>query len=157
MGAIVNSCSEPEIVDLTFRIVVFKRKQKGVPEAEFRVGKIPILIFWMLNSISLRFFRAHPIPGRFSRIWANLAQQRYFQLLTILLYLSLVYSNSKGHFSLFYPTPEKFRDTRFSLIFAILAHLRVKTAKMRLFDQNSFTYFNPLYCLFSPTFQAIKG
>ena len=44
-----------------------------VKEPKSTVGKIPFLVFWMLNSISLRFFPAHPNSGRNLEIWRNLA------------------------------------------------------------------------------------
>ena len=59
---------EPETADFVIKSAVCERKSNPVFKPEYRVGKLPILIFWMLNSISLRFFPPHPNSVRNPRI-----------------------------------------------------------------------------------------
>ena len=46
--------------DFEIQGLVFERKSGVVFKPEFAIGKLPILIFWDLNSISLRFSEPHP-------------------------------------------------------------------------------------------------
>lgn len=69
--------------DFEIQGLVFERKSGVVFKPEFAVGKLPILIFWDLNSISLRFSAPHPNLMRNIEIWTILGHLRCFHYLSI--------------------------------------------------------------------------
>lgn len=67
----------------------------------------------MLNSISLRYFPAHPTTGQISEIWAILVNYSICKFLTIFFYLSVFYLDIAGRFRAYFIDAEKWENTHF--------------------------------------------
>ena len=111
----------------------------------------------MLNSISLRYFPAHPTTGQISEIWAILANCCICKFLTTFFYLSLLYLDIVGQFLGHFIDAEKWKNTHFRPIWPFLGIWEQKTGKKRLFDQFMGRVVSHEKYMFYPTLQAIKG
>ena len=125
-------------------------------KGELPVGKIPFLVFWLLNSISLRFFPGHPKSGRNSIFWAILAWQVTCYLLTSYTINTTLSSFFIDRLSrVFYPL-EKLILWHFWAFWPWNGPIEQKTAKMWHFDQFSVPVPASRSRPISPTLQALS-
>jgi hypothetical protein len=135
---------------------VLNRKRTSILNPEYRVGKIPTFDFLALNSISLRYFPAHPKSGRNTRFIRILARSSTCNSLT-----NYHFNRTFGEFLteilgviLRMQKSKKWPKNRSNDSF------RPKTIK-----NGQKATFRPIYCQpinppktpFSPTFQAFKA
>lgn len=136
---------------------ILKRKPTTVFKAEFGVGKIPFLLFWMLNSISLRFFSRPPKAALFFKFCSILAKSSICQILTKALCLWAFCGANHKVFSGVFDALEKSKNGLFLVYILIWVIFRPKMVKKRLFDQNLRFLKCRLNIGFLPNQQAVKG
>ena len=136
---------------------ILKRKPTTVFKAEFGVGNIPFLLFWMLNSISLRFFSRPPKAALFFQFCLILAKSSICQILTKALCLWVFCGVNYKVFSGVFDALEKSKNGLFLVYILIWVIFRPKMVKKRLFDQNLRFLNCWLNIGFLPNQQAVKG
>jgi len=140
MDSNANPPPGPETAYLVSRSFIWIRKRQAVFKAEHIVGKIPFLVFWTLNSISLQNYPPHPNSTRNSIFLAILVKYYVFHKMTIRAInkaISAILYIQKWHQ---FQVSKKMKIRSFLVIFLNFGPFRPKLAKMRHLDH----FFTPV-------------